>query len=109
MTVRPIFFFSTLRVLSPILFRQARGGALKMREGVNSEKGSNMRSKIQKALEDKTLASRLRDTCVGLYDHEAMVAIRLSKLTKYVVNIKRPSSRRPIYQVPRLLCALPKT
>lgn len=60
------FFFSTLRVLSPILFRQARGGALKMREGVISEKGLNMRSKTQKALEDKTQAFRLRNTCVRI-------------------------------------------
>ena len=104
-----IFFSSTLRVLSPILFRWTRGEALEVRGGVISEKGSNMRSKTQKALEDKTQAFRLRNTCVRLYDHEAMVAIRLSKFTKYVVNIKRPSSRRPIYQVPRLLCALPKT
>lgn len=78
-----------------------------MREGVNSEKESNMRSKIQKALEDKTLASRLRNACVRLYDHEAMVKIRLLKAYEICSEDgERPSSRRPIYQVPRWLYAL---
>jgi hypothetical protein len=57
------------------------------REEVEFEKVPSIRSKIQKALEDKTLASRLRNKCIRLYDHGAMVTIRLLKRTKYVVKI----------------------
>ena len=76
------FFQHVARTKSHIIPSNQGRGIGEVREGVNSEKRSNMRRKIQKALEDKTLASRLRNTCVRLYDHKAMVAILLLKLRK---------------------------